>query len=316
MDMNNKELIDRINVLKKQKNAIILAHNYQRSEIYDVADEIGDSLGLCLAAARTNKDIILFCGVYFMAESAAILNPGKKVLVPDLNAGCALSDMITVEDLRKLQAIYPNAATVCYVNSSADVKAESTILCTSANAVEVVRSLPHRQILMIPDKNLALYVASQVPEKEIIPWQGFCPIHHRITAASISKAKECHPRAKVIAHPECQPDVVEIADCVASTSKMVDYARQTDAGEFIVITECGMVNRMKQEIPEKSFYTTCSMCFDMKKNTLSKILDSLEKEQFEVVIPEDIKRRALRAFEKMFEVSVKSGIRMHQLSMT
>lgn len=297
-------LVSRINKLKKQKNAIILAHNYQRSEIYEVADEVGDSLGLCQKAAQTKKDIIVFCGVYFMAESARILNPDKRVFVPDFGAGCALSDTISAEALRGFKSQYPEAGVVCYINSPAEVKAESDIICTSSNALEAVRSLPQKQILMVPDKNLALNIAPKVPEKEIIPWHGFCPIHHRITGESLKRAKESHPNAEIIAHPECQPDVVAVADHVSSTSKMVDYARASKAQEFIIITECGMVNRMKQEVPGKTFYTTCSMCFDMKKNTLEKILDSLENERFEVDVSPEVCEKAKKAFDRMFELAL------------
>ncbi len=297
-----REIIARIQRLKKEKRAIILAHNYQRPEIYEVADFIGDSLLLCEQAREADCDTIVFSGVYFMAESAAILNPKRKVLIPAHDAGCALSDMITPEALRAKKKEYPDAAVVCYINSTADVKAESDIICTSSNAVEVVRSLPNRRILFVPDKNLANFAARFVQDKEIIPWEGFCPIHHRITPEYILKAMAGHPNAKLIVHPECTQDVIAIADYCASTSKMINIAEEDPAEEFLVITECGMVNRMKQALPHKKFFTVCSVCFDMKKNTLEKIEESLLKEQHLVTVPEDVRVKAYIAFERMFDL--------------
>ena len=300
-----KDLIAQILSLKEKKNAIILAHNYQRPEIFEVADFIGDSLELCRKAAKTDAELIVFCGVHFMAESAALLNPTRKVLLPALDAGCALADMITAEDLRERKKLYPDAAVVCYVNCAADVKAESDVCCTSSNAAEVVRALPNKQILFVPDKNLAAYVAKQVPEKEIIPWEGFCPIHHRITVDMLLRAKTVHPNAKLVVHPECQPPVLEIADHVASTSKMAEYCRNSDAEEFIIITECGLVQKLLKEMPTKKFFTVCNMCYDMKKNTLESIIDCLEKEQYWIQIPEDVAVKARKAFQRMFDLTEK-----------
>lgn len=297
-----KRLIQKIASLKEQKNAIILAHNYQRPEIYEVADFIGDSLELCRKAAITDAERIIFCGVHFMAESAAILNPSKKVLLPALDAGCALADMITAEQLREKKKEFPHAAVVCYVNCSADVKAESDVCCTSSNAVDIVRALPEHQILFVPDKNLAHYVSRMVPEKEIIPWDGFCPIHHRITVDMLVRSQAVHPNAKLVVHPECQPQVLDIADCVASTSRMTEYCRESDAKEFIIITECGLVQRLMKEMPEKKFYTVCNMCYDMKKNTLESIVEALEKDQYEIRVTGDVAEKAGRAFRKMFEL--------------
>lgn len=294
------EIMARIKQLKKEKRAVILAHNYQRPEIYEVADFIGDSLGLCEKAQAVDCDIIVFSGVYFMAESAAILNPTKKVLIPAKDAGCALSDMITAEALRAKKQAYPDAAVVCYINSTADVKAESDIICTSSNAVEVVKSMRQRRVLFVPDKNLANFVAKSVPEKEIIPWEGFCPIHHRITPEYILKAMANHPNAKLIVHPECTEEVIAISDYCVSTSKMIKVAEEDPSEEFLVITECGMVNRMKQALPHKKFYTVCSVCFDMKKNTLEKIEESLITGQHEVTVPEPVRSQAYEAFARMF----------------
>ncbi|MBI4994205.1 quinolinate synthase NadA [Candidatus Peregrinibacteria bacterium] len=298
-----KTLIGRIRKLKKEKNAIVLCHNYQRPEIYEAADFIGDSLELCRKAATVSAKIIVFSGVYFMAESAAVLNPGVKVLIPDRSAGCALSDMITAEALRREKKKYPDAAVVCYVNSNAEVKAESDVCCTSGNAIDIVRALPNRRILFVPDKNLANFVAKQVPEKEIIPWDGYCPIHERLTAEYLIEAKKQKPNAKIIAHPECPKDVLAIADYVASTSGMLKVAEKSDADEFICTTECGMVQRLSRALPHKKFYTVCSVCFDMKKNTLELIEESLIREQYEVKVPEKIARKARKAFERMFEMT-------------
>jgi quinolinate synthase len=301
-----KSLINRIRQLKKEKRAVLLCHNYQRPEIYEVADFIGDSLELCRKAKNTEARFIIFSGVYFMAESAAILNPTMKVVIPARDAGCALSDMITAEALRKRKAEYPDAGVVCYVNSTAAVKAESDVCCTSSNAVAVVRAMPHRRSLCVPDKNLANFIAKQVPEKEIIPWEGFCPIHERLSPEYLLRAKAMHPNAKIIAHPECTDEVRAIADYVVSTSGMMKVACESDATEFICTTECGMIQRMKREIPGKKFFTVCSVCFDMKKNTLEGIEQALLTEQPEVIIPEETRKRAYAAFERMFTITYES----------
>lgn len=299
---SQKVLIERIRELKKKKNAVILCHNYQRREIYEVADFIGDSLELCRQAKKTTAHLIVFCGVYFMAESAAILNPSKKVIIPAKDAGCALSDMITVKDLKKKKSEYPDAAVVCYVNSSAAVKAESDICCTSSNAEKIIRSLPHKKIIFVPDKNLADYVAKKVPEKEIIAWDGYCPIHERLRAQYLLSAKQQHPGAEIIAHPECTQEVRAIADYVVSTSGMLRAARESDATEFICTTECGMIERLKSALPNKQFYTVCSVCFDMKKNTLELIEESLRFQRHKVAVPAGIKKKAAKAFEKMLKI--------------
>lgn len=296
-------LIQKIKLLKEQKKAVILCHNYQRPEIYEVADFVGDSLELCRMARTVQPRLIVFSGVYFMAESAAVLNPETKVVIPSRDAGCALSDMITAEALRKAKANYPDAAVVCYVNSTAEVKAESDVCCTSANAVKIVRSLQSRRILFVPDKNLASFIAKQVPEKEIIPWEGYCPIHERLSPEYLLKAKKAHPQAKIIAHPECTEEVRAVADYVVSTSGMMKIAEQDASQEFICTTECGMIQRMKKEMPQKKFYTVCSVCFDMKKNTLELIEESLRFERHEVVVPPEIRVRAAKAFERMFDIT-------------
>lgn len=303
------ELIEKIQDLKKRKNAVILVHNYLKPEVYEVADYIGDSLGLCEEAAQTSADIVVFSAVHFMAESAALLLPNTKVLLPNYDAGCALADMITAQQLREFKAQHPGAAVVCYINSSAEVKAESDVVCTSANAAQVVRNLPHNKILFVPDKNLAKFVARLVPEKEIIAWDGHCPIHHKITVEQVLMAKAANPRAKIIAHPECPEPILRMADKVASTTGMMKYAEQDDTGEYIVITECGLTQRMMREMPEKKFLSVCNLCYDMKLTTLQSIYDALLYEQFEITIPPEIAVRARESFKRMFTLtSVSSNI--------
>ncbi|MFA6917327.1 MAG: quinolinate synthase NadA [Candidatus Gracilibacteria bacterium] len=298
-----KGLVEKIIKLKKAKNAVILAHNYQRPEIYEVADFIGDSLELCRKAVTTSAKIILFCGVNFMAESAAILNPEKKVIVPYLDAGCAMADMVTARSLHEFKKKYPRAKVVCYVNSSASVKAESDICCTSSNAAKVVKSLKEKEIIFVPDKNLADYVQKQVPDKKIIPWQGFCPVHHSLTKEYILDVKKTYPNAEILAHPECRPEVLELADHISSTSGMVWCAKNSKAKEFFVLTECGMVERLNRELPDKKFYGLCNMCFDMKKNTLPAVLKCLEDEKPVVRVDKKVALKAGKAFDRMFAVA-------------
>jgi len=303
LNTRQKKLINEILALKKKNNAIILAHNYQRPEIYHVADYIGDSLGLCNAAAQSKAKIIIFCGVNFMAESAAILNPGKKVYIPALDAGCALADMITTAQLREFKKKYPKAATVCYINSTAEIKAECDTICTSSNAVEVVKALPNKQIIMLPDKNLADYTASKVKNKEIIAWNGVCPIHQNLTPEMIRKAKKEYQGAKLIVHPECASNVLQMADYIGSTSKMAQFAKTDKSKKFIVVTECGMINKIKGDVPEKQFFTVCNLCYDMKKITLERVLNSLKYKQYKVIVPKEIAKKAKKAFDKMYELT-------------
>ena len=302
-DVKNQELVQKIQELKREKNAIILVHNYQVPEIYEVADFIGDSLGLCQEARKTDADIILFCGVHFMAESAAILNPDKKVIVPVMDAGCAMADMVEARDLAEFKKKHPDAAVVTYVNSTAAVKALSDVLCTSRNAVDVVKGVPQRKIIFVPDQNLAAYVQKQVPDKEIIAWKGYCPVHHYVTKEYIDEVKAENPQAKIIAHPESKPEVLERADYVASTSGMIDVAKKDEGKDFFVLTECGMTERLKREVPGKNFKGLCNMCFDMKKNDLQRVLECLEKEGPEVKVDKKIGSLALKAFEAMFEAT-------------
>ncbi len=297
------KLVEKIKELKKRRNAIILAHNYQRGEVQDIADFTGDSLGLSQQAAKTDADVIVFCGVHFMAETAAILCPQKMVLIPDKHAGCPMAAMVAAHELIEKKKQHPGAKVVCYVNTTAAVKAESDICCTSSNAKKIVASIPEdEEILFIPDKSLGAYVASQLNRK-IILWEGYCPTHHRILACDILRLKEKYPRAKVVVHPECTPDVIALADCVASTTGIAKYAREVNVnGEAIIVgTENGILHRLRKENPRKTFLsvTPLAECPNMKLNTLEKVLWALEDLEFQVTVPKDIAERALRAIQRM-----------------
>lgn len=295
--------VKRINRLRKEKNAIILAHNYQRGEVQDIADFVGDSFGLSQKAVASSADIIVFCGVDFMAESSAILNPGKTVLMPETNAQCPMAAMITPGSLKREKEKYPHAAVVCYVNTPASVKAESDICCTSANAVKVVNALPQEEIIFVPDRNLALYVARNT-RKKIIPWNGYCPTHHLILPGDILLEKEEHPEAEILVHPECRPEVVSLADHVLSTAGMLKYAKQSSSKEFIIGTELGLLHRLRKENPDKIFIpgTKYAVCPNMKMNTLGSIIRALENNEHIITIPEDIRMKAKRALDRMLEV--------------
>lgn len=299
-----QELSREIIRLKKERNAIILAHVYQRPEVQEVADFVGDSLGLSQQAAKTGAEVIVFCGVHFMAESASILCPDKIVVLPDEHAGCPMADMVNaVELVRKKQEI-PGAVVVCYVNTSAEVKAESDIACTSANAVKVVESLPKdRPVLFIPDRNLGQYVASRTG-REMILWEGYCHTHDRLTQEDILKAKAEHPEALVLVHPECRPEVVALADSVASTTGMIRFARESSAREFIVGTEMGILHPLRKQCPDKQFYMASNklVCPNMKKTTLDKVHSALVNLEPRVAVPKEIRERAIRCLEKMLAI--------------
>ncbi len=303
MKLTGEKIVDKITALKKEKNAVILVHNYQRPEIYKVADYIGDSLELSRKSADTEADYIIFCGVDFMAETAAILNPMKTVLLPVLAACCPMAAMANVEELKKVKQEYPKAAVVSYVNTSASVKAESDICCTSANAVEVVNSLGQNDIIFVPDKNLALYVA-RYTKKHIIPWNGWCYVHNKFSVKGLKEARRIHPNAEVIVHPECTPEVIDLADYVCSTSQMLRRVKESSKDEFIIGTEVGLIERLKIEYPKKIFYSAPpgSTCIQMKKNTLNSVLEALEKNQHVITVPEDIRIRAKEALDKMLKV--------------
>jgi quinolinate synthase len=298
-------VVERIEALKKRRDAIILAHNYQIGEIQEVADFVGDSLELSRYAARTSHPVIVFCGVHFMAETAKVLSPDKTVVVPDLRAGCPMSDMITPEEVRALRARHPGAIVVTYVNSSAAVKAESDICCTSANAVAIVKSLPaDRPILFIPDRYLGEYVQRQTG-RDLLLYSGFCPTHVRIMATDIARERESHPDALVIAHPECPAPVAEAADVVASTSRMASEVRLSDKKTVIVGTELGMIHRLSRENPEKTFIPACQTCdcANMKVNSLERLLWSLEDLSPEIRLSDEVISGARRALDRMLEVS-------------
>lgn len=301
----NEALKKKIEKLKKKRNAVIIVHNYQRDEVQDIADISGDSLALSQAAVRTDADVIVFCGVRFMAESAAILNPDKVVLLPVMEAGCPLADMITPEKLRAKKKEYPGAAVVCYVNSSAEVKAESDIACTSSNAVEVVRSLKEKDVIFVPDKNLGRYVHTQVPEKNIVLWEGFCPTHIRVQEEDVIKTKAAHPKAEVIAHPECNPEVLSMSDHICSTGGMFTYVKKSSCKEFIIATESGMLYKLQKDNPDKNFYlpTPNLVCANMKLITLGWVAHSLEKNVYEIKVAPDIRNKAKAALDRMLAVT-------------
>lgn len=303
MEDKDTRLKEKILELKKERRAVILAHNYQLGEVQDIADFVGDSLELSQNAARTDASVIVFCGVHFMAETAAILSPQKTVLLPDAHAGCPMANMITAEELIARKKELPGVPVVCYVNSTADVKAESDICCTSANAVKVVESLPADTILFVPDQYLGHYVSTQT-KKKLILWPGFCPTHARIRPEDITRRKQEYPQAKVIVHPECRPEVIALADAVLSTGGMGRYVRQTGAKEIIVGTEMGIIYRLRKENPDKVFIPVSeqAICPNMKLITLEKILWSLEEMAPVITVPEDIRVRAKAAVDRMLAI--------------
>jgi quinolinate synthase len=293
--------------LKDERRAIILAHNYQRPEIFEVADFIGDSLELARKAREVrDADLIVFCGVHFMAETAKVFNPERKVLLPDLRAGCSLAESVTADALAErkaeLKAIYPDLRVVSYVNCTADVKALSDACCTSANAVKIVERIDSDNVLFVPDENLANYVQSNT-SKRIISWNGNCYVHHQITPEEVDRVKRSIPGIKVLAHPECRKDVLALADAVLSTSAMMRYARESDADKFLVVTECGLSDRLLMEIPNKRFFKSCKLCRFMKMITLSGTLDSLQNIRYEIELDAEVREGARRALERMLELS-------------
>lgn len=322
-----ENIVEEIFRLKDQRRAIILSHNYQREEVQDIADFVGDSLELSRQAAEVDCDVIVFCGVNFMAESASILSPDKTVLLPSLDANCPMADMVRVSGTRKvwrtfpgyevqpafvfphdftlldMKRKYPGIPVVCYVNTTADVKAESDICCTSANVVKVVESLPEERVICIPDRNLSAW-AQKKTGKEIITWDGFCHVHDRVTAEDVERARREHPGAVVMAHPECRLEVLELADHVTSTSGMLRYAGQSDAKEFIVGTEVGLLYRLRKENPEKVFHPLRKdmICPNMKKTTLEKVLWALKEMKNEIKVPEQTRIRAVNALDRMLKI--------------
>jgi len=301
-------LHEEIRALKKERNAVIVAHNYYRPEILKVADFVGDSLELALMASKVkDADVIDFCGVHFMAETAKIVNPSRTVLLPNLAAGCQLADSAPAGDLKKriaeLKGEFPDLAVVSYVNTSAAVKALSDVIVTSANAAKVVRTLPNKNILFVPDRNLARYVAEQLPEKNVIPWEGFCYVHQQITPEEVMRVRETNPDIEILVHPECRADVASLADAVLSTSGMVKYAKERSASRFLVVTECGLSDRLAMEVPDKTFLKGCKLCTFMKVTSLEDVRDSLKLMRYEIEVPEDVRVPAERALKRMFEAT-------------
>ncbi|MDP2268131.1 MAG: quinolinate synthase NadA [Deltaproteobacteria bacterium] len=298
------ELVEKINKLRQEKKAVILAHNYQLPEVQDIADYVGDSLGLSVQASRTDAEVIVFCGVHFMAETAKILSPHKTVLLPDKDSACPMADMINAGQLRTLKARHPGAKVMCYVNTSAEVKAECDICCTSSNAEKIALEAfaADEEVIFVPDKYLAHYVASQTGRK-FITWKGFCPTHARILPEAILEQQRLHPAAKVIVHPENRPEVIALADRVLSTGGMSNFARDDEAKEFIVGTEIGILHRMQKENPGKTFYrvSDLAICPNMKRTTLEKVLWSLEEMTFEIDVPPEIMAQARVSITRMLE---------------
>lgn len=302
---DKKEIIEKIQKLKKEKNAIVLAHCYQNVEVDEVADFVGDSLYLSQQAAKTDADIIVFAGVYFMAETAKILSPDKKVLLPRLEAGCQMADMINLQQIREFKSKHPNIPVVCYVNSTAEVKSESDICCTSANAVKVVKSMNVPRVLFVPDTYLGTYVGEQLKDVEVITYPGYCPTHLRIRPEDILERKKQYPDAEVLVHPECHKEVVKLADFVGSTTGIMKRAKESSAKTFIIVTELGVVERLERDFPDKKFVLVSpkAVCANMKWIHLEDILNSLEAEQHEIDVDPELAKRAYAPIEKMVGIN-------------
>ncbi|MCD6452724.1 MAG: quinolinate synthase NadA [Dehalococcoidales bacterium] len=299
-----ENLRQRIARLKRELGAVVVAHNYQRPEVQDIADITGDSLELARRCTQLDSQVVVFCGVRFMAETAAILNPERTVLLSEADAGCPMADMLTADELREWKRRYPDAAVVCYVNSLAEVKAESDICCTSANGLQIVESLPNDEILFVPDQNLGHYVSTQT-KKHVILYPGFCYVHHRIKPEQIEMARRLHPEAEVLVHPECQPGVIALADAALSTSQMLRYVKASPHQSFVIVTEEGLLHSLRRQNPDKSFYllSGSQICDDMKKTTLETVARTMELKRNIITIPEDIRLGAKRAVERMLAVT-------------
>jgi quinolinate synthase len=302
-----KALVDltmEIQRLKQNRNAVILAHNYQLDEVQRVADYVGDSLYLSKVAANSKQDVIVFCGVRFMAETAKILSPTKTVLLPEKDAGCPLAEMITAEGLRALKSKHPGVPVVCYINSSAEVKAQSDICCTSANAVKIVASLPDRKVIFVPDENLGDYVAKQIPDKELILWKGHCVTHAKVKTEDVKQVRELYPAAKILIHPECNPAVVKLADFVGSTSEIIRYAEESEESTFVIGTEMGVVCTLRETLPNKQFFLLHPglVCPNMKKTRLESVYQALHNHQYEIDVEQEHILSAQRTLQRMLEV--------------
>ena len=301
--MNKKELIKEINRLRKEKNAVILAHNYQIGDIQDVADFVGDSLQLAKEAIKVKQDLIIFCGVHFMAESAKILNPSKKVILPVKEAGCPMADMASAEQIKEFKKVNPELKVVTYVNSSAEVKAESDVCCTSANAVDVVRKTGAKEVLFVPDKNLGTFVDEKIEGVKIVKWEGFCPTHDRVTLEDVKITKKKYPGIKILVHPECKPEVFHAVDFVGSTSQIIKFVEESDDKKFIIGTEKGIIHSLKKENPDKEFIilTEKLICENMKKTSLEDVYKALKNEEYEICLDEEIASKANKALERMLK---------------
>lgn len=297
----NNHLKEEIRRLKKEKNAIIVAHYYQREEVQDIADAVGDSYYLSKVAKDCSENIIVFCGVRFMAESAKILSPEKTVLLPAINAGCPMADMADPEEVLELKAKHPNAKVVCYINSSAEVKAISDVCCTSSNALKIVKNIKEDEIIFIPDKNLGSYIQEQVPEKKIILWNGFCLTHRKVRTEEVLKTKALHDGIKVLVHPECEKEVRILADFIGSTGEIIDFAKGSPDEKFLIVTEEGVIYKLKKDNPNKKFFMPSGgmMCVNMKKTTLQDVYDSLDKMQYEIKLDEEVREKAYNALINM-----------------
>jgi len=301
--MDKATLVEKINVLRKEKKAIILAHNYQIPDIQDIADFTGDSLDLATKATKTDAEVIIFCGVNFMAESAKILNPEKTVILPDANANCPMAAMVDVQSLKCKKEDYPDAEVVAYINTTADVKAISDICCTSSNGAKVVNSVKAKEVIFVPDNNLGSYIQRFIKDKKMILWQGICSTHHNIKKQELLNLKEKHPKAEIIVHPECRLEVIDISDQALSTNGMISYCKKSSSKEFIIGTEKDMCYRLKKEIPGKTFIPVESaVCINMKKNTLEKVLNSLETLEPKVELSNEIMKKAKIPLQRMMDI--------------
>lgn len=291
--------------LKKEQDAVIVAHTYQNAEVQELADLVGDSFALSRYCAKQTCSTIVFCGVGFMAESAKILSPGKRVLLPERLAGCPMADMVTAEELQAFRKEHPDTAIVTYINSSAAVKAESDVIVTSSNAVRVVRAMPEKKILFVPDQNLGSYVAKQCPDKDVTLWHGYCPTHHKIQPEAVRRMREAYPDAEILVHPECTLEVLAYADYIGSTKEIIDHAAASAKRQFIIGTEMGVLHPLRRDHPEKTFYLMDSrlVCPNMKMTTLDSVLRCLQTGQYEMQVPEDVARRAARALNRMLELA-------------
>lgn len=291
--------------LKKEKNAVILAHYYQTGDIIDIADIVGDSYALSKQAKDTDSKLLVFCGVKFMAESAKILSPNKKVLLPAFDAGCPMADMVSPGDIKNLRLQYPDAAVVCYVNSSYEVKAECDVCVTSSNAVKIIGALKEKRVVFVPDQNLARYTASQIPDKEIIPFNGYCIVHHRVNATDVDKAKQAVSDALLLVHPECPMEVIEKADFVGSTAQIIDFAKKSSGSKFLIGTEEGIIHILKKENPDKEFYLVSPklLCVNMKKTRIEDVTNALEREQHEIILDNKIMDKARTSLERMLKMA-------------